>query len=329
MKRIGRTLGVLFVLLLAASVAGCLAMRRGDIPYPQLEQRYADAQSRYVDLPSGVRMHYRDQGRRDGPALLLVHGFGASLHTWEPWVRELGDAYRVVSVDLPGFGLTRTPEGFALGTEAYVTALEQFAAAHGLDRFVVAGNSMGGAAAWSYALAHPERVQALVLVNSAGWPRPASAGERPPLIFALLANPLGRALLRDIDTTPMVRSGLRSAFADDRQVTEPMVARYVELSRAPGRRDQILNSRQPRDRADVPERLKAISAPTLVMTGQADGVIPAAQSRRFAEGIPGAKLILYPGVGHVPQEEIPERSAADLRRFLTDAGVAPPSTPAG
>lgn len=303
----------------ALGMAGCVALHRPDLSYAQLETRYASAESRFVDLPSGVRLHYRDQGRTDGPTVLLVHGFGASLHTWEPWAAELADAYRVVSIDLPGFGLTRTPEDFELGTEAYVTAIEQAAEALRLERFAITGNSMGGAAAWSYTLAHPARVQALVLINSAGWPRDTRMRERTPLIFTLLSNPLGRALLRDMDPTSMVRSGLRSAFADDRQVTEQMVTRYVALSRAPGRRDQILDSPEPREDVDVPGRLKAIRAPTLVMTGEADGVIPAAQSRRFAEAIPGAKLVLYPDVGHLPQEEIPARSAADLRSFLQEA----------
>ena len=328
MRRAGRAVLIGVALLLAVSAAGCLSLRRGDLTFEMLEQRYASADSRWIQLPSGVRMHYRDQGRADGPVLLLVHGFGASLHTWEPWAAALGSDHRVVSVDLPGFGLTRTPTGFDIGGDAYVTALEQFAQAKDLERFTLAGNSMGGAAAWAYTLAHPERVEALVLVNAAGAPSERDGG-RPPLIFALLGNPVGRALLRDVDTTPMVRSGLRSAFADDAQVTPAMVERYVALSRAPGRRDQILDSRGPRDDRGAFGRLAGLRTPTLVMVGAEDGVIPAAQSRRFADVIPGARLILYPGVGHVPQEEIPERSAADLRAWLATvrqgSGAAPPN----
>lgn len=300
------------------ALGGCLTLHRGDIPYAELEARYASADSRFVQLPSGVRMHYREQGAPDAPVLLLVHGFAASLHTWEPWVRELGRDHRVVSVDLPGSGLTRTPEGFALGSEAYVTAIEQFARARGLTRFALAGNSMGGAAAWSYALAHPERLDALVLVNAAGFP--SETGRRSgggPVVFQIMRNPLGRALLRDVDTTAMARQGLHSAFVDDAAVTPAMVTRFVELSRAPGRRDQILDGMgAPRAEANVVQRLGAIRTPTLVLVGEQDAVIPAAQSRRFADTIPAARLILYPGVGHVPQEEIPARSAADVRAFL-------------
>lgn len=298
-------------------LAGCLALHRGDIPYEELNARYASSESRWADLPGGVQMHYRDQGRPDGPVLVLVHGFSASLHTWEPWVRELGGDYRVVSLDLPGFGLTRTPSGFRIGPDTYVQSLEAFAKAQGLERFALAGNSMGGAAAWNYALAHPERLDALILVDAAGWPEQAGEEDEDPLVFKLLRHPLGRALLRDLDTTAFVRSGLRRAIVDDALVTDAMVRRYTDMSRAPGRRAMILATMQsPRSAPATRERLAAIRTPTLVMTGEEDALIPAAHARLFADAIPGATLVAYPNVGHIPMEEIPARSAADVRTFL-------------
>jgi pimeloyl-ACP methyl ester carboxylesterase len=306
--------GLLLAVLVGLGAVGWLALRRGDIPYDRLEARYASADSRFVDLPGGVRMHYRDQGRPDGPVLVLVHGFGASLHTWEAWVRELGDTYRVVSLDLPGSGLTRTPEGYRLRPDTFFQTIEQFAAARGLERFTLVGSSMGGAAAWNYALAHPERLDALVLVAAAGWRDEASEGETP-LIFQLLNHPVGRALLRDLDSTQLARDGLLSAFADDARVTPAMVRRYTDLSRAPGRRELILARSEPTPPATT-ERLVTIRTPTLVMTGEDDAIVPAAHARRFTAAIPGAALIAYDGAGHLPQEEIAERSAPDVRAFL-------------
>jgi pimeloyl-ACP methyl ester carboxylesterase len=312
-----KAVGIAAALGLGLLVAGCVALYRPDIPYEQLDTRYASPESRWEALPGGVRMHYRDQGRADGPVIVLVHGFAASLHTWEPWVRELGDAYRVVSVDLPGFGLTRTPPDYRLGPTSYVDALEAFAAARGLERFTLAGNSMGGAAAWQYALAHPERLQALVLVDAAGWPAQAGEEDEGPLVFKLLGTPVGRALLRDLDSTALTRSGLKSAIVDDALVTDSMVRRYTDLSRAPGRRALILATMESRRAAPASrERLAALRTPTLVMTGEEDNLVPAAHARLFAEAIPGARLVAYPGVGHIPMEEIPARSAADVRAFL-------------
>lgn len=313
-------IGIGLVVLAALAAAGWLALRRGDIPYDQLDDRYASADSRFLDLPGDLRVHYRDQGKADGPVLVLLHGFSSSLHTWEPWVAELGRDHRIVSLDLPGFGLTRAPEAFRVGPDTYVETVERFAAAKGLDRFTLGGNSMGGAAAWQYALAHPERLDGLILVDAAGWPRAEGDPDGGPLVFRLLRHPVGRALLRDLDATRLTGDGLRDAFADDAQVTGEMVRRYVDMSRAPGRRAQILASMEGR-RAEpaTAERLAAIRTPTLVMTGEDDRLIPAADARRFAAAIPGARLAAYPGVGHLPQEEIPARSAADVRALLRAA----------
>ncbi len=310
-----RLLGYGLAGLAIVAVAGCVSLHRGDIGFDDLDARYASADSRFLDLPDGVRLHYRDQGPRDAPALVLVHGFGASLHTWEPWVAELTKDHRVVSLDLPGFGLTRTPGGWRRAPDSHEAAIHALADALALDRFALAGNSMGGRAAWAYALAHPDRLDALILVNAAGWPQ-EDRGGGTPLIFRLLSNPVGRALLRDLDATSLTRDGLRSAFADDAQVTDAMVRRYTDMSRAPGRRAQILDPSGGMPAPATPEQLATIRTPTLVMVGEVDGVIPAAQSRRFAGAIPGARLIEYPAIGHIPMEEIPAKSAADVRAFL-------------
>lgn len=302
---------------LRAALVGALALLGGcakDIPYETLEQRYASAASRYMDLASGVRVHYRDQGPRDAPAVVLVHGFSASLHAWEPWVARISDDYRTISLDLPGHGLTRTPAGYALSPQGNVAVADEVARRLGADRFVIAGNSMGGGVAWTYALAHPDRVRGLVLVDAAGWPE-AGRGERPPLAFVLLANPVGRALLRNLDPRPLAEPGLKSAYGDPALVTPALVDRYVDFARAPGRRAQLTSGRRPRGAAD-PGVFASIAVPTLVMHGEEDGIIPVSASRGFAGAIPGAKLVVYPGTAHVPMEQIPDRSAAELKAFL-------------
>lgn len=306
--------GALMMICGLTLLAGCAK----DIPYETLEARYADAQSRYFEA-GGVRVHYHDVGPRDAPALVLVHGFSASLQAWDPWVERLEGDYRVVTLDLPGHGLTRTPQGYSLSTAGHVAVVAALADKLELRRFVIAGNSMGGGVAWNYALAHPDQVRGLVLVDAAGWPE-SKRGDRPPLAFRLLANPVGRALLRNINPRPLAEPGLKSAYGDPALVTPELVDRYVDFARAPGRRTLLTSGRRPQGAAD-PSVFKAIRAPTLIMHGADDGVIPVSASEGFASAIPGAKLIVYPGVAHVPMEQIPDKTVADLRAFL--AGLAP------
>lgn len=299
--------------LAALTLGGCLAR---DIPYAQLESRYASPASRYADLPGDLRVHYRDEGPREAPVVVLAHGFSASLHAWEPWVARLGGEYRIITLDLPGHGLTRAPSDFKASTTASVAVVDQLTRKLGVDRFVIGGNSMGGGVAWNYALAHPDRVRGLILVDAAGWPDPDRDRQGSPMVFKLLGNPVGRAILRNADPGLMAEKGLKQAYGDERLVTPQLVTRYVELARAPGHRAILTSGRGGPAVKVTPETFKAIRAPTLVMTGEQDTVIPASHARGFAGAIPGAKLIIYPKGGHVPMEQFPDQTAADVRAFL-------------
>ena len=319
MKTLGRVLIGIVVVLAVLLAGGWLALRRPDLPWPTLQARYANAASRYMDLPGGVKIHYRDQGRRDGPVIVMVHGFGASLQTWEPWVQRLGSQYRIITLDLPGFGLTSAPKGYILSRTGFIDVVDGVTTRLGATKFVLIGNSMGGGVAWNYALKHPDKLQGLVLVDAAGWPQQRADGRDGPFIFKVLRNPVGRFLIGDLDTTAMTRAGLKDAFAPTPEmVDDAMVARYVELSRAPGHRDIILNLMGGFDPADAATKAKlsAITVPTLVMHGDTDKLIPVSHAALFGDAIPGSTVIIYPKVGHVPMEQIADRSAADLDAWL-------------
>jgi pimeloyl-ACP methyl ester carboxylesterase len=312
-------LRLLALLFLAGTLTACMAR---DIPYAKLEAKYASPASRYMDLPGGLRVHYRDQGPRDAPVIVLVHGFSASLHAWEPWVARLPD-YRVISLDLPGHGLTRAPADDVPSTDRSVAVVDQVTSRLGVQHFVIGGNSMGGGVSWNYALKHPDKLDGLVLVDAGGWP----SSERPkgqPMVFKLLANPVGRWVLRHADPRLMAEKGLKQAYEDETLVTPAVVTRYVELARAPGHRAILTGGRGGPPGAKVtPETFKSITVPTLVMVGEKDQVIPADNSRKLAGAIPGARLVVYPEGGHVPMEQLPDKSAADLRAFL--AGLKKPA----
>ncbi len=306
------------------AVAAYFTLKRDDIPYETLASRYESAASRYVDLPGGIRMHYRDEGEPTAPVLLLVHGFSASLHTWEPWVERLSTGweginnYRVISIDLPGHGLTRAPAGYQGSIENFRGAVEAFARTQGLDRFILAGSSMGGNVAWEYALAHPEQVQGLILVDAAGWQETREEFAEDPPVFRILRSPVLGPLLRDLDNTNLVRGGLEAAFVDPAFVTDAMVTRYSEMARAPGHRDillQITLGFRERNYA-TPERLAALQMPVLVMTGAQDRIVPPTHAQQFADAIPGARLISFENIGHVPQEEAADASALAAHEFM-------------
>ncbi len=314
-----KTLVALLVVVAVVVVGGWLMLRRPAIPYETLEAKYATPASQYVTLSDGVRVHYRDQGRRDGPVLVMVHGFSANLETWEPWVKRLGGEYRIISLDLPGHGLTRAPEGYTLKRTGFVDIVDETVSRLGVEKFVLIGNSMGGGVTWNYALAHPDKVQGAVLVNAAGWLEPREEGDEGPFIFKVLRNPVGRAIVKDLDVSAMTRAGLRDAFEPTPDMADDaMVARYVEMARAPGHKDIILGlmgSFDPKDAA-TKEKLAAITAPTLVLHGTEDRLIPVSAAGRFGEAIPGSTVIVYDKVGHVPMEQIADRSAADLAGWL-------------
>ena len=315
-KKLVGFVAILFVVL----AVGWLAMKRDNIPYTTLESAYANNASEFMTLEDGLKVHYRDEGLIDGPTLILVHGFSASLHTWEAWVKDLKKDHRVISLDLPAHGLTRAPENYPVGIEQFVKVVDEVSDYLQAGKFTLVGSSMGGNTAWEFALAHPEKLEGLVLVGASGWPESEEDAENEPFVFKLLANPTARWLMKDLDMTSLIRGGLRDSFVDQNFVTDEMVARYASLSRAPGHRAAILRMiSDPNGRRMASETLMAkIYPPTLVLHGDQDNLVPVEGGQKFAAFIPEAEIIVYESVGHLPQEEVADRSLSDLRAFLTD-----------
>jgi pimeloyl-ACP methyl ester carboxylesterase len=300
------------------AAAAYFALRRDEIPYEALAARYGTAASRYADLPGGVHLHYRDEGATNGPALLLVHGFSASLETWSHWAARLGDDYRVISIDLPGHGLTRAPKDYDASVGASCDLIQAFAEVQKLNHFTIAGNSLGGHVAWEYTLAHPERVDALVLVDASGWPRTNLERKGATFAFTLLRNPAIGHWVSKLGGKMLVQRIVRGAFADRSLVTEAMVRRYVDLSRAPGHREIMLKLMlDGLVRQDLePQRLAPIAKPTLIIWGERDNIMPIDDAHSFRNAIADSQLITYENVGHFPQEEFADASAAAARTFL-------------
>lgn len=308
--------------LLALLLIGGVVVFEGDRPAGEIDARYTSAASQFLTLPNGARVHFRDEGRRDGMPLVLVHGSNASLQTWEPWVGLLGDTYRVITLDLPGHGLTGRVPDDDYSMAAYVATVAAVADHLGVGRFVLGGNSMGGGVTWQFALAHPERVSAMLLVDAVGlwsWREQGPPrGEGSPIAFRLLGQDWFRGIARNLDPKPLIKQGLEASFYDPKLVDDAMIERYYDMAMREGSRAAtLIRFGSLRAAAGAPEPdLGQLEQPTLILWGEHDNLIPPEVGQKFAEVLPNAKLIVYPDAGHIPMEEVAERSAADVRAFL-------------
>jgi len=300
---------VALVIVVGLALAA-VANLKPDIPLETLKHRYGQPPSKFLQL-GGLSVHYRDKGQ--GKPLVLIHGTGASLHTWQGWSGLLRRNFRVIRMDLPGFGLTGPEPGGDYTSEAYVRFIERFTAKLGLETFDLAGNSLGGFIAWRYAVAHPERVRRLILLDAAGYP-----GRKPPLlVFRLARMPVISSFLARMDPRPLVARSMRDVFADQSKVTPDLIDLYTDLALRPGNR-QAFCDRVSTSELDHTGELRQIVAPTLIMWGSLDSLLPVSDAERFARDIRQSRVVIYEGVGHVPMEEIPGRSAADAEAFLLE-----------
>ncbi len=312
-----RTLAVILTIV-AVLAAGWLALRRADIPYDTLETIYSTPDTQFMTLDDGLKVHYTDTGPQDRSAIVLVHGFSSSLHTWDAWKTNDEVDFRVITLDLPGHGLTRADDPIQPNIERFTAVVHEVTQDLGVERFTLAGNSMGGNTAWSYALSYPETLEGLILVDASGWRETAEDNENSPFIFRLLANPVARAVMKDLDMTSLTRSGLEDSYTDQSFVTDELVDRYVALSRAPGHRETLLGIMAGQRVEATAEALSAIQVPTLVMWGRDDNLVPVSSAQKFADAIEGSTQAIYDGVGHLPQEEAVEQSIADVRAFMLE-----------
>lgn len=309
----------LIVAIVLVSIVGLwFSAQKPDIPFEELETRYASSASQFMKLESGDRIHFRDQGLKDKPAIILVHGYSASLHTWEEWVDSLKNDFRVVSLDLPGHGLTRETSLDSVSIPSFVDVIIEVANNLGIETFSLVGSSMGGATAWALSLDHSERLEGLVLVGASGWPREDE--QDAPFVFRLISSPFIQPLLINMDLTSLFRSGLEASVVDKKLITDELVNRYFSLSRAPGHRDALYKLRTDESERMIatPELMSGIEVPTLVLHGDKDNLVPVVGGHNFVQYIPNARGIIYEDIGHLPQREIPEKSVQDLRNFLDD-----------
>jgi pimeloyl-ACP methyl ester carboxylesterase len=300
-----------------------------DLPAEVLIQRYATAQSSFIDV-GGVRTHIRDTGNptgtpggdSDAVPLILIHGSLESLDVWDGWADQLAGRARVISVDLPGHGLTGTWARDEYTIEAYTDFIEVLADTLRLDRFALGGHSMGGAVAWSFASTRPERVSHLILVDSAGFPGTG----RLPLSIRLARLPWIGGIGIYFKPDSHARTTLLDVYNDPAMVTPERVKRYAELQRFPGNRHATLERLRTQEALD-PTTLKRLDVPTLIVWGAKDKWVPVADAFKFQNDIKGAKLAIFENAGHNPMEEEPAATAKAVSDFLPAKLEARPEPP--
>jgi pimeloyl-ACP methyl ester carboxylesterase len=302
------------LVLVAAAIGAVWAFSTPDIPRGDLEAKYATPPSQFVTLPDGARVHLRDQGSRDAPVLMLIHGSNASLFTWEPWAQNLDKKFRVVSIDLPGHGLTGAVPDGDYSQEAMVRVTKEVADKLGLAKFSLAGNSMGGAVAARFAEEYPDRVTHLILVDAGGMNE--KFGDHVPLAFRLARIPVVNQLMLYVTPRSIVTEGLNDAIVHKEIITSAMIDSYWDLARMQGTRAATLARFELPLSHAVQQDIGKIKAPTLILWGAEDHLIPVQAAHDYANAIHGSKLIIYPHTGHIPQEEVADQSAAAVASFL-------------
>ena len=308
------------VLLILTALVMTLS-RAPDRPVQTLVARWAPPPSDFIEV-KGQLVHLRDEGPRhtgtnDPPPIVLVHGTGASLHTWEGWVRALKGQRRVITFDLPGFGLTGPFAGqYEAGNykgDTYARFMLDLLDALKIDRVVLGGNSLGGEVAWRTAFLAPQRVAALVLVDASGPPfTPLSL----PLGFVVARTPVLNRISEWVLPRSLVHDSVVSVYGDPAKVSSELVDRYFELTLREGNRRALAQRLQQLVAGEDAERIATLKLPTLILWGGRDRLIPPAIGQQFKQQIAGSQLVLYEELGHVPQEEDPARTVQAVKLFL-------------
>lgn len=322
MKTFAKILGAIAALLVVAF----LFLRVPDTDEAEMRAKYGADPSQFVTLANGQEVHLRDEGPKDAPAIVLLHGSNADLSTWQPWTEALRGDYRVIRFDQIGHGLTGAANDADYSPDRFVESVDLVADQLGLKQFVLSGNSMGGGIAMAYAMAHPDRLSGLVLVDAGGAPIKREGGGN--LAFTLARNPVLGPVLSQMLPRSVIEKSLKQSVSNQTIVTEAMVDRYYDMARYPGNRDATRARFSMPYRTFTAEDVSKVQVPTLVMWGEDDALIPYEAANWYMQHLPKATLANYRGIGHLPQEEAAERSVTDLRKWLTSTLAPQPESEA-
>lgn len=302
---------LVIIVVAAAALAVFWFVRPADVSFETVRASIPHAEySRFADI-DGVRLHYQEKGV--GTPLILLHGFTSSTYSWKDVFEPLSRSFRVITVDLKGFGFSGKPDG------DYTRRAQAVLVAHLLDHLKIekawlGGNSMGGEVALNFAFQNPQRVMGLILIDGAGVDVKGSGSLAPSYLLVPLVGRVLMALALTSDS--LVREGLEKSYYDDARITPELVAYYHRQLKTRGGQLAALRARTQSGQFPVEPELSRITAPTLIIWGANDEIIPLEAGRKTNSLIKGSKLVIIEKCGHVPQEEMPDRVVNEIEKFI-------------
>lgn len=304
----------LLQLLLVALIVLVAWLYTPNTSWQEMRDKYALADSQFVQLDNGVNMHYRDHGNPAGKAIVLIHGTSDSLRTWDHLIPLLQDDYRLIAMDLPGHGLSSQHPDRDYSRRSLSASVQQLMQHLKVDSATLVGNSLGGNIAWRTAAIAPAKVDALVLLDPSG--SPPVENKKSNIGFRLLGTSVGRQLGKIFTPRALVEKSLIGTVYDAELVSDAVTDRYWELLRLPGNRDTLTELALIQWNQEAWQRIGEIEEPTLIIWGAEDHITPTKNAPVFDEAMANSRLLIYPEVGHLPMLEVPDKTAQDIRDFL-------------
>jgi pimeloyl-ACP methyl ester carboxylesterase len=317
MKTILKYLKYTLLTIIGILIIAIAIFWKNDISVEELKKKYATSASQFTEV-DGLQVHYRDEGNKnDTLPIILIHGTGASLHTWEGWVQALKSEHRIVTLDLPAYGLTGPNKTGEYSVKYYTQFLDAFLQKINISRCILGGNSLGGGITWQYTMAYPQKVAKMILVDAGGYPmKPKSV----PIAFRLATVPILSSLLKNITPRSIAVSSLLNVYVNDEKVTPALVDRYYELALREGNRKAFIDRMKKRDVGEKENnylKMNTLTMPTLILWGAQDELIPSDVAERFHADLPQDTMVILENLGHTPMEEDPEKTVAIVKTFLS------------
>ena len=306
-------------LLLVLIVIGAIVItvfwfaRPADLSFDELRASVPNSEYSHFAEIDGVQIHYQEKGA--GIPLVLIHGFTSSTYSWKDVFGPLSKNFRVIAVDLKGFGFSGKPDG------DYSRPAQAVLVSHLLDYLKIekawlCGNSMGGEVSLNVALHNPARVAGLILIDSAGVKVNGGGSLAPDYISIPVVGRVLTAIA--LTTDKLVREGLEKSYYDDSKITDDRVATYYRPLKTRGGQLGALRARTQADLFPIEQDLAKINVPALIIWGAEDALIPLEAGRKINSLVQGSKLVIIEKCGHVPQEEMPERTIDEIQRFIAE-----------
>ena len=316
MKYLIRGLKITLALALLIIFGAILFFGHRDIPLDELKAKYTNSASSFIAL-NGMDIHFRDEGNpNDSIPIVLIHGTGSSLHTFDAWTNDLKNSHRVIRMDLPAYGLTGPFPDRNYSMAQYTAFIKGFLETLGVKQCIVAGNSLGGQIAWNFTLEQPEMIKKLILIDAAGYPQ---ISKSTPIAFKLGQIPVLSKLLTFITPRFIVRASVENVYYDKSKVTDSLAERYFELTLRAGNRQAFVDRFKMSSNADAYKSIKNIQQPTLILWGAEDYLITVENAYKFQKDLPNDTLVILDNMGHTPMEESPLESLAPVLSFLRNS----------